>query len=894
MSSPRIFVLNSLIGIPTRYPTGPYEGGPDSELYLFDYDYSDQTSACLSTLTAIRSAQHLDFSSKTLLLVARGLHPGGPELIKLAREFRTHHVFFELWNGLHELQQLCDGRIENLYFFPVSTHLRQASAPRVTSSPNRRVFVSLGGDDDLDLIRRVISQCPDLHFCVPNVSWAKQASQKRYLDVPISSANVTTVDCSAVRRDQQLTFSSEYRLAYDSCDTVLIANVSDKLFQMRGGLRLADALYARKHIVITENAMCQLLMAQHEKTCLVAAHDPESVGRQLGRICEGGFRVVESTYEEIRHLTVAENKLVWMLDAANDPASARRSIFARDKRLIESEVERLLGRTLMEILLVRPRGTPSAPPPWGLVRPLAAGSLVAHGWHVADLGGVVDGGCELALRNEQGGERRVLLCRNDGRPNGIVYTDRFDLLVMNDSKGRNLPTDEGFAQAVAQIAHVLAANENEPQHEPLMAVLLTHAERRQRSKGSGNQPDREAPCRVENLSEVLTRNESDLPDAVHQATFDPIYLDWLGIRERRLKARFEDLETASKTNILLVNATLGLPLYPSIVDFFALLAQTHEGIRVTGASYFGMHEFHQAVAAKGLDVASIADVMTWGAADINGFDVVIFVGPSDAMARLMALPGVTAKLVLLDLGFYHQLLESYPVAFLKGAEVIDDKSSQMNRVVGYSCQPEDKVTKDLAGVCSLGLLEWRWLNYIPIGFSYCKYYRSDRQVFDVALLGTGGRDYAQVDPHLFRGMRFLFLGAAELVPEIQRLRAELGVTVVSQVDQDTYARLLALCRCVVLPASVHVKNVFMSVVDAVATGRALVTSRHVGLARLERDHVPAVFYDASSADLFRQVHTLVRREPERLEDIEARSIAFAKEKLDIYQVLWTILEEQVL
>jgi len=215
-------------------------------------------------------------------------------------------------------------------------------------------------------------------------------------------------------------------------------------------------------------------------------------------------------------------------------------------------------------------------------------------------------------------------------------------------------------------------------------------------------------------------------------------------------------------------------------------------------------------------------------------------------------------------------------------------------VVGYSCQPEDKVTKDLAGVCSLRLLEWRWLNYIPIGFTYCKYYRSDRQVFDVALLGTGGRDYAQLDPRLFRGMRFLFLGAADLVPEIQRLRAELGVTVVSQVDQDTYARLLALCRCVVLPASVHVKNVFMSVVDAVATGRALVTSRHAGLARLERDHVPAVFYDASSADLFRQVDALVRREPGRLEDIEARSIAFAKEKLDIYQVLWTILEEQIL
>src|SRR5262249_18338609 len=160
-----------------------------------------------------------------------------------------------------------------------------------------RVFVSLGGDDDLDLIRAVIEQCPQWHFCVPNVSWGKRGSQKRYFDVQVAAANVTAVDCSAVGETQRQTFSAAYRAAYDSCDVVLIANVVDRLLQMRGGLRFADALHARKHIVITENPMCQLLMAQHEKTCLVAEHDPASVAAQLRRLCAGGFQVDEPLYE---------------------------------------------------------------------------------------------------------------------------------------------------------------------------------------------------------------------------------------------------------------------------------------------------------------------------------------------------------------------------------------------------------------------------------------------------------------------------------------------------------------------------------------------------------------------------------------------------------------------
>ena len=47
---------------------------------------------------------------------------------------------------------------------------------------------------------------------------------------------------------------------------------------------------------------------------------------------------------------------------------------------------------------------------------------------------------------------------------------------MNGGQG-DLPTEEGFAQAVAEVAHVLAANESDRRHEPVVTALLPHAER---------------------------------------------------------------------------------------------------------------------------------------------------------------------------------------------------------------------------------------------------------------------------------------------------------------------------------------------------------------------------------------------------------------------------------
>ncbi len=119
---------------------------------------------------------------------------------------------------------------------------------------------------------------------------------------------------------------------------------------------------------------------------------------------------------------------------------------------------------------------PSAPPPWEMLRPLAQGAAVAHGWRVAGLSGIEHGACVLTLENERGRTHRIHLCRNDGRPQGLVFTERVDLVVMNGGQG-DQPTEEGLAQALAKVAHVLAANEN--RHAPTVAALLPQAERAQ-------------------------------------------------------------------------------------------------------------------------------------------------------------------------------------------------------------------------------------------------------------------------------------------------------------------------------------------------------------------------------------------------------------------------------
>ena len=128
----------------------------------------------------------------------------------------------------------------------------------------------------------------------------------------------------------------------------------------------------------------------------------------------------------------------------------------------------------------------ASPAPWELLSPLVAGAVVAHAWRVADLSPVRDGSCVVTLESERGQAHRVHLCRNDGTPQGIVHTRGLDLVMMNAGHG-DLPTDESLAQAVAALAHVVAANEGKVP-DGVLAELLPHAERVRRFASTDGTP----------------------------------------------------------------------------------------------------------------------------------------------------------------------------------------------------------------------------------------------------------------------------------------------------------------------------------------------------------------------------------------------------------------------
>jgi hypothetical protein len=128
----------------------------------------------------------------------------------------------------------------------------------------------------------------------------------------------------------------------------------------------------------------------------------------------------------------------------------------------------------------------ASPPPWELLGPFGAGAVVAHGWRLADLSPVEAGSCVVTLENARGRSHRVHLCRNDGTPQGLVHTRRVDLVVMNGGHGE-LPTEEGLAQAVAALAHAVAANEARASGA-VLAALLPHAERVRRFAAADGQP----------------------------------------------------------------------------------------------------------------------------------------------------------------------------------------------------------------------------------------------------------------------------------------------------------------------------------------------------------------------------------------------------------------------
>lgn len=406
--------------------------------------------------------------------------------------------------------------------------------------------------------------------------------------------------------------------------------------------------------------------------------------------------------------------------------------------------------------------------------------------------------------------------------------------------------------------------------------------------------------------------EPNIPALIAGTKFTSIYADWLPEREVGLAARLAAAAPKAATHVLLLNATKGRQFYSSVVDFFVAAKAANPTLKVTSASYFAeIHEFSGVVAGKGLPLRTIPSVESATLDDLNRFDLILAIGPSDAFLHLVDRPGLRAKLIVLDLAFYHQMFDSRPnqegepFRRLGGAG-----NPEKNPFICYSCQPERKVKSDLGYVFDTPTIEWRWFNYIPLGFRYTRYYQADRQVFDLAILGGNGRDYIDFEPARFVGKQCLFVGGKERAESLNV--AGLDLTFAPKLDTDNYAKMLALCKCAVIPMRRYTTdplewsplpdNVLLSVIDALASGIPLVTNRRGGILRLLDDKAPIHLYAETPiwrnwwrkppAALAAQINSLPTTQFKR-QEMANQSIAFTKQYLDIYTILERIWREQV-
>lgn len=289
---------------------------PGGDVCFFDCDepFHNHIDACWQVLRP-----HSDmFRSKTLMLHTRfGLRGAVKQIAGL---FRDVFCFYELWGTADEYQEIVNRfDAEHLTLLPVRADNRGRCRirPRVNHPPGPGVFISLGSHTDRELAREVVRNNPDIQFYAPDRTRALPGPDGSGGGLAYSAPNLFEFESTY----------QAYTRWFDRCDIIFIPVLPQVC--MRGGIRMADALYANKYIVTTPNDMCQTVMGIHERTCLVAG-DAAGVTRALARVIQGDFRADEALYHRIRHLMLMPARMNYMAGYLFSDTRKQRSSFTEN------------------------------------------------------------------------------------------------------------------------------------------------------------------------------------------------------------------------------------------------------------------------------------------------------------------------------------------------------------------------------------------------------------------------------------------------------------------------------------------------------------------------------------------------------------------------------------
>ncbi len=303
----QVYSLNCLLC--GRIGPLPYESQEFSPLFaqtmagdVCFFDCDEPFHNCIDVCWQVLRTQSEYFRSKTLILHTRfGLRGAVKQIADL---FDEVFCFYELWGTIdeyHEIVARFDA--EHLFLLPVRANNRgrYRIRPHVNDPPAPRVFISLGSHTDRGLAREVVRNNPGIRFYAPDRTRVQPGQDGGGRGLAFQAPNLTVFESTG----------QAYARWFDHCDIVLIP-VRPQVC-MRGGIRMADAMYANKYIVSTPNAMCQSLMAVNGRTCLVA-EDAAGVTRALFRIINQDFKADEVLYHRIRHLMLMPARLNHMLE----------------------------------------------------------------------------------------------------------------------------------------------------------------------------------------------------------------------------------------------------------------------------------------------------------------------------------------------------------------------------------------------------------------------------------------------------------------------------------------------------------------------------------------------------------------------------------------------------
>ncbi len=314
-----VFLANSLlldVEAPSDRAARPWPeepAHPGARLWYFDC--SESCHREIRSCHRIYAAHRGETAKKVLILHTRfGLRSRLREICDL---FAEVFCFAELWGREHEYQELLerfdDEHLSLLPVGPGDLH-RLRVRERCGPSPSPRVFLSLGRCSDLRLAAAVVAANPDLHFISPHRTGVGAEPNAGPDDFRFRAPNLTIFDAHQG--------GDSYARHYDLCDTVFIPVERDHC--MRGGVRFADACYARKSIVMTRNSQCEALMAQDGRTCTLTESDAEDAGAAIQRARSPDLAIDPPLIERIRQRMPLGAKVDYLIRYVRDGSRTER------------------------------------------------------------------------------------------------------------------------------------------------------------------------------------------------------------------------------------------------------------------------------------------------------------------------------------------------------------------------------------------------------------------------------------------------------------------------------------------------------------------------------------------------------------------------------------------